>query len=152
MEFVFLWCTSLEWETNKWCGYVYKFCTAPLLITQINGQQWQKIQFFELSVAFSSLDQILYSVLCAQYTFLCSSMRPLSCIMRQEHILHTQLTKMILNFKAQKTMENKSINSHAQDTTAIHPNVFLTGIHCSYVINRQWSDFPLQNNCQCPSH
>ena len=81
-------------------------------------------------------------------------MRPLSCItlMRQEHTLHTQPTKMILTFKAQKTMENKNINSHAQDTTAIHPNVFLTGIHCSRVSNRQWSDFSPQNNCQCPSH
>jgi len=59
---------------------------------------------------------------------------------------------MILTFKVQKTMENKSINSHAQDTTAIHPNVFSTGIHCSLVINRQWSDFPLQNSCQSPSH
>jgi hypothetical protein len=90
----------------------------------------------------------------SQYTFLCSSMRPLPSItvMRQEHILYTQLTKMILTFKVQKTMENKSINSHAQDTTAIHLNILLTGIHCSPVINRQWSDFPLQNNCQCPSH
>ena len=59
---------------------------------------------------------------------------------------------MILNFKAQRAMENKSINSYAQDTTAVHPNVILTGIHCSLVINRQWSDFPLQNSCQCPSY
>jgi hypothetical protein len=59
---------------------------------------------------------------------------------------------MILTFKAQKTTENQSINSQAQDTTKIHPNVFLTGIHRSLVINSQWPDFPLQNNCQRPSH
>jgi hypothetical protein len=68
------------------------------------------------------------------------------------NIYYTQLTKIILTFKAQKTTENKSINSHAQGTTALHPNVFLTVIHWLGVIHRQWSDFPLQNTCQCESH
>jgi hypothetical protein len=48
--------------------------------------------------------------------------------------------------------ENNCTTSHAQTTTALHTNVFLTRIHRLLVTNREVSAFPSANDCQGQLH
>jgi len=44
--------------------------------------------------------------------------------------------------------ENNCIISHSKNTTAIQPNVFLTGIHRLFVTSNRRSSIPRANTCQ----
>ena len=54
--------------------------------------------------------------------------------------VHTALTR-------QNNTEIWCINSHAQDTTALQPNVFLTGLHRLLVTNKRLSTSFTSNYC-----
>jgi hypothetical protein len=47
----------------------------------------------------------------------------------------------------QSTKVNNCIISHAQNTTALQPNVFLTGIHRLLVTKKGQSSLPGANHC-----
>jgi hypothetical protein len=58
--------------------------------------------------------------------------------------------KFMHSFKTQYTAGKNYISSHAQNTTALHTNVFLTEVHVHLLLvtNKGASAFPSANNCQ----
>jgi hypothetical protein len=69
------------------------------------------------------------------------------------HLLHvfiykTSTVKFMHSSNHTNTTAHSCIISHAQNTTAIQPNVFLTGIHRLLVTRKGRSSFPSANNCQ----
>jgi hypothetical protein len=68
------------------------------------------------------------------------------------HLLRVSFINRITNLCTIITKENKTekncIISHAQNTTALHPNAFLTGIHWFLVKNKGETDLPSENDCK----
>jgi hypothetical protein len=58
------------------------------------------------------------------------------------------MSNLCTSLTTQNTTENNCIISHAQNTTALQSNLFLTGIHRLLVRNKGWSGFLIENNCQ----